>query len=191
MSEQKTEQKKSVFSSWGALAAGIALAAVVYFWAKPAHQGVEGAKTAVAAAGAAGTAAAGAAASAASAATAAAAGYGATATASVATKPDAQIFFDSGKSVLPATGSKLLEPVIAKMKANPAAKAVISGYNDATGDKDKNALLSKERAKSVREALRTAGVAGADDARIVMQKPEETMGGVDADAARRVEVTVQ
>jgi cytochrome c oxidase subunit II len=188
MSEQKTEQKKSVFSSWGALAAGIALAAVVYFWAKPAHQGVEGAKTAVAAAGAAGTAAAGAAASAA---TGAAAGYGATATAGVTAKPDAQIFFDSGKSALPATGSKLLEPVIAKMKANPAAKAVISGYNDATGDKDKNALLSKERAKSVREALRAAGVAGADDARIVMQKPEETMGGVDADAARRVEVTVQ
>jgi hypothetical protein len=33
-------------------------------------------------------------------------------------------------------------------------------------------------------------VAGDADARIEMRKPDETMGGVDAEAARRVEVTV-
>jgi outer membrane protein OmpA-like peptidoglycan-associated protein len=173
-----SEQKKSAFSSVGVLAVGIAVAAVAYFWAKPAHKGVEGDKAATTVSA---TAPAAAPASAPKAVDAAPA---------VAAKPDAVIFFDSGKATLPADGGKTLEAVIAKMKLNATAKAVISGYNDATGDKEKNALLSKERAKSVREALRAAGVAGEADARIEMRKPEETMGSVDADAARRVEVTV-
>jgi outer membrane protein OmpA-like peptidoglycan-associated protein len=179
-----SEQKKSVFSSVGVLAAGIAVAAVAYFWAKPAHKGVEGEKAVASVAATAPVAVvAPAAAPAAETANAGAA--------VVLGKPDAQIFFAVGKSTLPDGAGKLLESVIAKMKLNTAAKAYISGYNDATGDKEKNALLSKERAKSVREALRAAGVAGDADARIEMRKPEETMGGVDAEAARRVEVTVQ
>ncbi len=175
------EQKKSFFSSMGVLIAGIAVAAVAYFWAKPAHKAVEGEKPALTATTAAST----------TAATTAAATAAVVPQAAIAMgKPDATVFFDSGKSSLPADGGKTLEAVIAKMKLNAASKAVISGYNDATGDKEKNAILSKERAKSVREALRAAGVAGEADARIEMRKPEETMGGVDADAARRVEVTV-
>ncbi len=179
-----TEQKKSAFSSVGVLAAGIAVAAVAYFWAKPAHKGVEGTgaeKSAVVATVTATTA---------TAAAPAADAAMAQAASAMAAKPDATIFFDSGKATLPADGGKTLEALIAKMKLNASSKAVISGYNDATGDKEKNAILSKERAKSVREALRAAGVAGENDARIEMRKPEETMGGVDADAARRVEVTV-
>jgi cytochrome c oxidase subunit II len=171
-----TDQKKSAFSSVGVLATGIAVAVVAYFWAKPAHHGVEAEKAATTVA--------------ASAATSAGVEAPKADAAAVTAKPDATIFFDSGKSSLPADGGKALEAAIAKLKASPAAKAVISGYNDATGDKEKNAVLSKERAKSVREALRAAGVAGEADARIEMRKPEETMGGVDADAARRVEVTV-
>jgi outer membrane protein OmpA-like peptidoglycan-associated protein len=182
-----SEQKKSVFSSVGVLAAGIAVAAVAYFWAKPAHKGVEGEKAVAAVAAASSSAAAPVAAPAAAPATIAVTA----ATAVELGKPDAQIFFAVGKSTLPDGAGKLLESVIAKMKLNTTAKAYISGYNDATGDKEKNALLSKERAKSVREALRAAGVAGDADARIEMRKPEETMGGVDAEAARRVEVTVQ
>lgn len=160
------------FSKTGVLAAGIAVAAVAYFWAKPAHNGAESDKAAAPVA---------------------------VATAPVApaaepvklAEPDAKIFFAVGKASLPADRAKTLEAVIAKLKANPAAKATISGFNDATGDKTKNELLAKERAKSVREALRAAGVAGEADARIVMQKPEETMGSVDAEQARRVDVTVQ
>jgi cytochrome c oxidase subunit 2 len=162
-----SEQKKSAFSSFAVLAIGIAVAAAAYFWAKPAHKGIEGDKTATAVSKAADAAPA------------------------MAAKPDAVIFFDSGKASLPAGAGKTLEAAIAKMKLNATSKAVISGYNDATGDKEKNALLSKERAKAVREALRAAGVAGEADARIEMRKPDETMGGVDAEAARRVEVTVQ
>ncbi len=178
-----SEQKKSMFSSVGVLVAGLVVAAVAYFWAKPVHKGVEGEKAVVSAAAPVAAVTAPAAAPAAEAAP-ASAGV-------VLGKPDAQIFFAVGKSSLPDGAGKLLESVIAKMKLNTTAKAYISGYNDATGDKEKNALLSKERAKAVREALRAAGVAGDADARIEMRKPEETMGGVDADAARRVEVTVQ
>lgn len=175
-----SEQKKSLFSSWGVLAAGISAFAVVYFLAKPTHQAaaVEASKTAAAAV-------------AAPAANATSTATEAPAAVMVLGKPDATIFFAVGKSSLPDGAGKTLDAAIAKLKANPAAKAIISGYNDATGDKEKNALLSKERAKSVREALRAAGVAGDADARIVMQKPDETMGGVDAEQARRVEVTVQ
>lgn len=156
------------------LVAGIAVAAVVYFMAKPVHQAaeheaqtpaaehtsapVEPAKPAVVAA--------------------------------PVIQAEAKILFAIGKASLPADAAKTLEPVIAKLKANPTAKAVISGFNDATGDKAKNELLAKERAKSVREALRKAGVAGDNDARIEMKKPEETTGGVDAEQARRVDVTV-
>jgi outer membrane protein OmpA-like peptidoglycan-associated protein len=163
------------FSKTSTLAVGIAVAAVAYFWAKPAHNGAEAAKTAV-------TAPAPAAAPAAAA---------PAAEPAKAAAPDAQIFFAVGKASLPADSAKTLEAVIAKLKANPAAKATISGFNDANGDKAKNELLAKERAKSVREALRAAGVAGEADARIVMQKPDETMGSVDAEQARRVDITVQ
>jgi outer membrane protein OmpA-like peptidoglycan-associated protein len=174
-----SEQKKSAFSSFAVLAIGIAVAAVAYFLAKPAHKGVEGDKTATAVSATVPAAAP------------AAAPKAADTAPAMAAKPDSVIFFDSGKASLPAGAGKTLEAAIAKMKLNAASKAVISGYNDATGDKEKNALLSKERAKAVREALRAAGVAGEADARIEMRKPDETMGGVDAEAARRVEVTVQ
>lgn len=161
----------SFFSKTSVLFVGIAIAGVAYFLAKPAHNGAEAAKPEAAPTTVAATQA--------------------TAPDAKMPEPDAKIFFAIGKATLPADGSKTLESVIAKLKANPAAKATISGFNDATGDKAKNELLSKERAKSVREALRAAGVAGEADARIVMQKPDETMGSVDAEQARRVDVTVQ
>ena len=44
-------------------------------------------------------------------------------------------------------------------KANAAAKLVISGYHDASGDPAQNAELAKQRAMAVRDALKTAGVA--------------------------------
>ncbi len=181
MSEQANTQNKSFFSSWTVLAVGIAVAAVAYFWAKPAHKGAASDAAQVSAPAAA----------AATPVVEAPKAEAAPATAVLTGKPDATLFFAVGKATLPEGAGKTLDAAIAKMKANPATKAIISGYNDATGDKEKNALLSKGRAKAVREALRVAGVAGDADARIVMQKPDETMGGVDAEQARRVEVTVQ
>jgi K(+)-stimulated pyrophosphate-energized sodium pump len=104
----------------------------------------------------------------------------------------AKLYFASGAKDLPADASKTLEAVIAAAKSNVAAKLSISGFHDATGDKAKNEELAKERAKSVRDALKAAGIA---EDRIVMQKPEVVLGqqqgsGENAEA-RRVEVALK
>ena len=74
------------------------------------------------------------------------------------------------------------------LKANPASKAVISGFNDPRGDAAMNAELSKNRAKAAREALKTAGI---DEARVEMRKPADTNLGGDLKEARRVEISVE
>ncbi len=99
-----------------------------------------------------------------------------------------KIYFDSGKSDLPADGAKALEPAIAKAKAGAAAKVVISGYHDATGSLEQNQELAKKRAFAVRDAIKAAGVA---DDRFELKKPELTQGSGDDREARRVEVRVQ
>jgi K(+)-stimulated pyrophosphate-energized sodium pump len=105
-----------------------------------------------------------------------------------AATPVAKVYFFSGAKDLPVDAMKTLEPVIAAAKANAAAKVSISGYHDSTGTLAKNEELAKERAKSVREALKGAGIA---EDRIVMQKPEVVQGGADNAEARRVEVSLK
>jgi K(+)-stimulated pyrophosphate-energized sodium pump len=107
--------------------------------------------------------------------------------ASAAAATVAKVYFASGATALPADSAKTLDAVIAAAKANGAAKIALSGFHDSTGDPAKNAELAKERAKSVRDALKAAGVA---DDRIEMKKPEVVAGGDNAEA-RRVEVSVQ
>ena len=75
------------------------------------------------------------------------------------------------------------------MKANPDAKAVISGFNDPTGNAAANAELSKNRAQAVQAALVAAGVA---QDHTVLEKPAETTGTAASNAAsRRVEVVLR
>jgi K(+)-stimulated pyrophosphate-energized sodium pump len=100
----------------------------------------------------------------------------------------AKIYFAAGAKDLPADSAKSLEPVIASAKANTAAKVMLSGFHDATGDAVKNEELAKDRAKAVREALKTAGIA---EDRIDMKKPEVVTGTGDNAEARRVEVSVK
>jgi outer membrane protein OmpA-like peptidoglycan-associated protein len=103
-------------------------------------------------------------------------------------KPMATLYFATGKIDVPADTNNLLAGVVAYLKANPASKAVISGYNDPRGDAAMNAELSKNRAKSARESLKSAGI---DDARIEMRKPGDTNLSGDPKEARRVEITVE
>jgi outer membrane protein OmpA-like peptidoglycan-associated protein len=103
-------------------------------------------------------------------------------------KPKATLYFATGKIDVPADTNNLLADVVAYLKANPASKVVISGYNDPRGDAAMNAELSKNRAKSARESLRSAGI---EDARIEMRKPSDTNLGGDPKEARRVEITVE
>jgi K(+)-stimulated pyrophosphate-energized sodium pump len=108
--------------------------------------------------------------------------------ASGAKPPAVKIYFETAKTDIDAKDRDTVGNIIAYLKANPTAKGVISGFHDPRGDKAANEELSKNRAKSVRELLRAAGI---DEARIVMQKPVETAGSGDLAEARRVELSVE
>jgi hypothetical protein len=102
--------------------------------------------------------------------------------------PQAVLFFDTGATALPADSGTALAPVIAYLGANPTAMAVVSGFNDPTGDPVANEELAKSRAIAVRDALVAGGIA---DTRIELLKPADTTGEGSLEAARRVEVTVR
>ena len=103
---------------------------------------------------------------------------------------NAVLFFAVGSSALPAEGGKSLESLIAALKADPATKVSISGYHSAAGDLPQNQELAKQRAFSVRDAIKAAGIA---DDRVVLQKPqlaEANLAGEDP-KARRVELALK
>jgi outer membrane protein OmpA-like peptidoglycan-associated protein/uncharacterized protein YidB (DUF937 family) len=103
--------------------------------------------------------------------------------------PLLKVYFDSGKSIVSSEFDQKVKATLDYLKANAGAKALISGFNDPTGDPVKNAELSKNRAKAVQSALITAGVA-VDRTELV--KPADTTAGASGSnaAARRVEVSV-
>jgi cytochrome c oxidase subunit II len=105
----------------------------------------------------------------------------------MATEP-ARVFFDSGKTELPADAAAALQPVIDAARARADAKLAVSGFHDKSGNLELNAELAKQRAFAVRDALIAAGIA---DTRIELRKPQDMEGGNDAREARRVEVTVE
>jgi K(+)-stimulated pyrophosphate-energized sodium pump len=99
------------------------------------------------------------------------------------------IYFDSGSSAAPSGLGKELEELILYTQTSPNAKIAISGFHDSRGDAAKNAELAKNRAKSVRETLRSAGVA---EDRIMMDKPVQMEAGKGDDKeGRRVDVFVK
>lgn len=102
--------------------------------------------------------------------------------------PVAKLYFKTASTALPENYDSELAPVIEWLNNHPDSKAAISGYHDPRGNKAMNAELSKNRAKSVYEALRVAGI---DESRLEMRKPVETEGGGSLAEARRVEVTVE
>ena len=105
--------------------------------------------------------------------------------------PDASaaaLYFDSASADLPADASDTLAQVIQHLKDDPAARATVSGYHDASGDPAQNAELAKQRAQNVAAALASAGV---DATRVDLEKPVLAEDGATAEEARRVEVTVK
>ncbi|WP_433694669.1 cytochrome c oxidase subunit II [Paraburkholderia phenoliruptrix] len=98
----------------------------------------------------------------------------------------ASIYFETGKSTLPADAKAAVEAAAAYAKAHPDAKFALSGFTDATGSADTNAKLAKSRAEAVRDALKAAGIA---EDHIILKKPETITGGSDAKEARRVQVS--
>jgi outer membrane protein OmpA-like peptidoglycan-associated protein len=100
----------------------------------------------------------------------------------------AKVYFASGQAAMPLDTKDAVVRVVDMAKNNPGKTVLISGFHDSKGDPAKNAELAKERAKSVRDALRAAGV---EDGRILLRRPEVTTGSGDLKEARRVEVRVQ
>jgi cytochrome c oxidase subunit II len=98
----------------------------------------------------------------------------------------ASVYFDLGKSTLPADATSAVDAAAAYAKAHPDAKLTLSGFTDTSGSATKNADLAKTRAQAVRDALKAAGVA---EDRIILKKPETITGGTDAREARRVEIS--
>jgi outer membrane protein OmpA-like peptidoglycan-associated protein len=97
-----------------------------------------------------------------------------------------KFYFASGKADLAPGALEALGDAVAAAKAGQ--KLVISGFHDTTGDPAMNVELAKQRAFAVRDALKGAGV---DEGALELKKPEETAGGVGANAeARRVEVVI-
>ncbi|MFT4178842.1 MAG: OmpA family protein [Thermomonas sp.] len=100
----------------------------------------------------------------------------------------ATLYFESGSAALPGDAGNTLAAVVQHLKDDPSARAVVSGYHDASGDPALNAELAKQRAQAVAETLTAAGI---DSSRVDLEKPMLTTGDGNADQARRVEVTVK
>ena len=96
-----------------------------------------------------------------------------------------KLFFEVGKSELPADATAALAPVLQALAANPGKKLVIAGFHDPSGDNAVNQTLARNRALAVRAAITSQGV---DAARVALRKPEQTAADGAADAARRVEI---
>ncbi|MEI7446776.1 MAG: OmpA family protein, partial [Burkholderiales bacterium] len=106
----------------------------------------------------------------------------------VAGAPVARLYFEPDQAWPSGDVGKRLAPVIARLKAEPDTKALVSGYHDRRGPSvERNVALAKRRAQSVRRVLIREGIA-AD--RIVLAKPQQTQGSGPDREARRVEVTV-
>ncbi len=102
--------------------------------------------------------------------------------------PLAQFFFATGQQDLPADAAEGIAKIAQAVTSGSGAKVLISGFHDETGDALINAEIAKSRAKAVRNALVAQGV---QEDRIVLRKPEVTMGSGDNAQARRVDVRVQ
>jgi K(+)-stimulated pyrophosphate-energized sodium pump len=105
-----------------------------------------------------------------------------------ATAGKVKVYFETGKFSAPVDTKDVIKPLVEKALANPNAKLVISGYHDKTGDMATNEELAKNRAKSVREVIRAAGV---PEDRFMLEKPAVVEGGGDNKEARRVEVVLK
>ncbi len=104
--------------------------------------------------------------------------------------PALKVYFDTGKVDVHSDWAAKSGELVSYVKANAGAKAVISGFNDPTGNAAANAELSKNRAKAVAAALKAAGI---EDGRVELRKPADTTAGAGASnaEARRVEVTIE
>jgi photosynthetic reaction center cytochrome c subunit len=99
------------------------------------------------------------------------------------------MYFSVGSDGLEGEQAKGLAQPIVTLTDTPTAKVAVSGCHSAAGELAANPELARQRAFSVRDALRAAGVA-AD--RVMRDKPPSAAANLAGEdpAARRVEVKV-
>lgn len=103
--------------------------------------------------------------------------------------PVLKVYFDVAKTEVSDEFQEKSAALIQYMNANPDKKAVISGFNDPTGDPAANAKLAKGRAEAVQQKLVAAGIA---KERTLLEKPAETTGTAPTNAAsRRVDIILR
>jgi outer membrane protein OmpA-like peptidoglycan-associated protein len=112
----------------------------------------------------------------------------AVAAAAAVAPPAEKVYFALNSTEVTATSEAKLDKIVAYLKANTGATAVLSGFHDPSGNKASNEELALNRARGVRAALEKAGIA---KERVSMAKPAETTGGGAPEEARRVEVSVK
>ena len=104
-------------------------------------------------------------------------------------KPVVKVYFASGKTVVPNAIDGARAGLKSYLETHAGSTLGVSGFNDASGNADVNAALSKRRAEAVRDVLVSAGIPAAS---VVLVKPANTTDAAAAgSAARRVEVVVQ
>jgi outer membrane protein OmpA-like peptidoglycan-associated protein len=101
--------------------------------------------------------------------------------------PAAKVYFDLDKTLLPGNTNDAVAAVVAYVKSHPGSKAVVAGFHDPKGSKDRNIYLANTRAANV--AARLAKLGLTKDMISVSQAAELRGTGSDNEA-RRVEVTV-
>ncbi len=102
--------------------------------------------------------------------------------------PLAKVHFALDKTKLWSGADKEMSTVLAYLKANPGAKAVLSGYHDPSGNREHNQELAKNRSHAVRDRLVQQGI---NLGRIIEEKPVETTGDGPPAEARRVEISIR
>lgn len=105
----------------------------------------------------------------------------------VSVVPVAKVYFAVEKANLPKSAGRDLARVVKYLKANPRARALLWGFHDPSGNQVNNENLALRRAQAVATAMQKMGIA---KQRIVLQKPEQTVGSGKSAEARRVEVGV-
>jgi hypothetical protein len=101
--------------------------------------------------------------------------------------PVGRLYFEPDQAWPSGEVGPALAAVLARLKAEPDTRALVSGFHDRRGSPEGNAELAQRRAQAVRRVLIREGIAAN---RIVLAKPQQTQGSGGNREARRVEVTV-
>lgn len=105
------------------------------------------------------------------------------------TLPALKVYFESGQTAVADDFAAKAADLFKHLQANAEVRAVISGYNDPTGDAAANAELAKKRAEAVQAALVAAGI---PQDRTALEKPADATDTTASHAAsRRVEVMLR